>query len=60
MKVWIVWDNDDFGSTLSPSHDYIDNIYIESERAFARAAALNKGRSQHRSKARVEGKDLVK
>lgn len=54
MKIWVVWDNDDFGSTFSPSPDEIDSAFIKKEDAEAHLAKINKNRPQHSTKAWIK------
>lgn len=58
MKVYIVWDNDDFGGMFSPSPNEIDSIFQDESKANAKRDDLNKRREKWRTKARVEGVEV--
>lgn len=53
-KVYVVWDNDNYGSLFSPSQDEIDSIYSDVVKANLRRDHLNKGKHPNYTKARVQ------
>lgn len=58
MTIYIVWDNDDYGSTFSPSSDEIDSAFYDKKDADARVDHLNDGRQSWRTKARVAPQEV--
>lgn len=54
MKVYIVWDNDDYGSLMHPSRDEIDSIWLSEIKARWRCESLNKPKKKWMTKARVQ------
>lgn len=51
MRVYIVWDNDDYGSLFSPSQDAIDTIWDSEVKAQTRVDGLNSKKKKWMTKA---------
>lgn len=51
MKIYLVWDNDDYGSTFSPDIDYIVAGYKLESQAMTHVGVLNKKKRKYQTRA---------